>query len=65
MKHADKKKLAAMFGVGMLSVSGLVGCAYGPDPSEELKAEFTLNLDEAAETETAAQQLSSSGAAER
>ena len=64
MKHADKKKLAAMFGAGMLSVSGLVGCAYGPAPTEELKEEFLLNLEETAETDTAAQQLNS-GTAER
>lgn len=42
MKH---KKLAAMFGSGILTVSGLVGCVYGPEPSESLKQEFTLDLE--------------------
>ena len=44
-----------MFGAGMLSVSGLVGCVYGPDPTEELKTEFAVNLEEAVPDDAAQQ----------
>lgn len=41
MKH---KKIAAMFGTGILTVSGLVGCVYGPDPEHSVKEAYTLDL---------------------
>lgn len=50
MKHSDKKKLAAMACAGMLSVSGFAACAYGPEPTENLKQDYALELTQTADT---------------
>ena len=49
MKHADKKKLASMLCVSVLSVSSFFGCAYGPDAEHSLVENFSLDLNAIAE----------------
>lgn len=44
MKHSDQKKLASMLCAGVLSISSFFGCAYGPDPTESLQQDFSLDL---------------------
>lgn len=44
MKHSDQKKLTSMVCAGVLSVSSFFGCAYGPDPTESLREDYSLEL---------------------
>lgn len=47
MKHADPKKIAALFGIGILSVSAMTSCGtYGPDAAGESLEACTLHFDE-------------------
>lgn len=45
MKHSDPKKIAALFGIGILSVSVMTSCGtYGPEATGEISEACTLNL---------------------
>ena len=50
MKHSDQKKLTAMACAGMLSVSSFFGCAYGPEPTENLQRDYSLELSQISDT---------------
>ncbi len=53
MKHSDRKKLSSMVCASILSVSSFIGCVYGPEPTDELKAAYAIDLEQIDSDETA------------